>query len=77
MNMKRLYNLLHALASPLRREPVFFVFMYILFVVARIFEQTNSTEPAAVYYLENVFDLYVLCVLLCILPARLRPWEKP
>ncbi len=76
MNMKRLYNLLHVLASPLRREPVFFVFMYILFVVARIFEQTNSTEPAAVYYLENVFDLYVLCVLLCILPARLRPWVK-
>ena len=73
---KNTYSFLKTLASPLRREPVFFVFMYILFVVARIFEQTESPTPAAVYYLENVFDLYLLCALLCILPRRLRPWAK-
>lgn len=72
----RIYSLLKTLAAPLRREAVFFVFMYALFVAARLLEDTTSSKPTAIYYLENVFDLYLLCAVLCRLPRRVRPWIK-
>ena len=64
------------LAAPLRREPLFFVFMYALFVVARIIESPASGTPAYVLYFENIADLYILCALLCAVPRRVRPWLR-
>jgi heptose-I-phosphate ethanolaminephosphotransferase len=64
------------LAAPLRREPLFFVFMYAMFVVARIIESPASGTPACVLYFENIADLYILCALLRAVPRRVRPWLR-
>ena len=42
---KRVYNIFRLLSAPLRREYVFFTFMYIVFIAARIIESPSSREP--------------------------------
>lgn len=74
--LAKVYNAFKILSAPLRRKFVFFVFMYILFVAVRLFEQTHSPVSAWVYCLENVFDLYVLCAVLCIFPRKVGRWLK-
>lgn len=76
MVLHKIYRALRFLATPLRKECVFFVFMYVAFVVARLLEEPTSHTPAYVFYLENVADLYLLCALLCIFPRKIRRWVR-
>ncbi len=71
-----IYRAFRCLAAPLRKECVFFVFMYIVFVAARILESPTSHTPAYVFYLENFADLYILCALLCAVPRKARLWVR-
>ena len=71
-----IYRAFKSLAAPLRKECVFFVFMYIVFVAARILESPTSHTPACVFYLENAADLYILCALLCAVPRKARLWAR-
>ncbi len=71
-----IYKAFGRLAAPLRKECVFFVFMYIAFVAARILESPTSHTPAYVFYLENFADLYILCALLCAVPRKARLWAR-
>lgn len=67
---------MHLLAAPLRREWVFFLFMYIVFVAARLLEQPGAHIPSYIFYLENICDLYIVCALLCAIPPRVRKWVR-
>ncbi len=71
-----IYKVLRCLAAPIRKECVFFVFMYIVYVAARILESPTSHKPAYVFYLENIADLYILCALLCAVPRKARLWLR-
>lgn len=71
-----IYKAFRYLATPLRKEYVFFVFMYIAFVAARILESPTSHTPTYVFYLENIADLYFVCALLCVIPQKARRWIR-
>lgn len=70
------YRLLRLLSAPLRREWVFFLYMYIVFVASRLLEQPGAHVPPYIFYLENACDLYIVCALLCAIPARARKWVR-
>ena len=76
MKPYNIYKAFRCLATPLRKEYVFFVFMYIAFVAARILESPTSHTPTYVFYLENIADLYFVCALLCIIPQKARRWIR-
>ena len=76
MKPYNIYKAFRCLATPLRKEYVFFVFMYIAFVAARILESPTSHTPTYVFYLENIADLYLVCALLCIIPQKARRWIR-
>ena len=76
MKPYNIYKAFRCLATPLRKEYVFFVFMYIAFVAARILESPTSHTPTYVFYLENIADLYLVCALLCVIPQKARRWIR-
>lgn len=76
MKPYNIYKAFRCLATPLRKEYVFFVFMYIAFVAARILESPTSHTPTYVFYLENIADLYFVCALLCVIPQKARRWIR-
>lgn len=76
MKPYNIYKTFRCLATPLRKEYVFFVFMYIAFVAARILESPTSHTPTYVFYLENIADLYLVCALLCVIPQKARRWIR-
>lgn len=66
-----IYKGLRLLACPVRRNFVFFVFVFILISATRGFEGA-APDVTGRYRLELFFDLYVLCALLCLLRGRAR-----
>ena len=76
MKPYNIYKAFRCLATPLRKEYVFFVFMNIAFVAARILASPTSHTPTYVFYLENIADLYLVCALLCIIPQKARRWIR-
>lgn len=76
MSFSKTYRVLRFLASPLRKEWVFFVFMYAVFVAARMLESPTSRTSWYVFYLENAADLYLLCAMLCAFPRKTRCWLR-
>ena len=76
MKPYNIYKAFRCLATPLRKEYVFFVFMYIAFVAARILESPTSHTPTYVFYLENIANLYLVCALLCVIPQKARRWIR-
>ena len=73
---KRVYNIFRLLSAPLRREYVFFTFMYIVFIAARIIESPSSREPRWIFWIENAADLYIICALLMAVPRKARRWVR-
>lgn len=71
----RFYKLLRLLAYPLRRNIVFFAFMFLLFSVTRWFEDVQPDETG-LYHLELFFDLYAVCAVISLLPRRARRWAR-
>lgn len=62
------------LSYPIRKNPFFFLFMYLLVVFTWHYEDLPTTE---VLFYEGLFiDCYLLCVLLVGLPRRISLWVK-
>ena len=76
--LQRITRLLSLVATPLWRNAGFFAFMYVLGVLVNVSELPD--EPNATLYgnlwLELLLDLYLVCVVLTLLPLRLRKWVK-
>ena len=73
-----LHELLPKAVDPIRVNAVFFAFMYVLGVVCEWLTLPH-TRGAKVYdniYLELFFDLYLLCVILTLLPNKIRTWVR-
>lgn len=67
-------RILGGLFAPLRVNALFFVFMYVLGVVCSW--ATQGAKPYAHLYSELFFDLYLLCAVLAVLPAKARLWVR-
>lgn len=63
-------RMLGALSRPLRKNAVFFCFMYLLFVLGACVEPGLSVSPYR--HAELFVDLFAVCLLLGLLPRRLR-----
>ena len=73
-----LYKLLSLVTMPLRKNPTFFVFMYVLGCVCA-WSTLSHARGAKLYdnlYLELFLDVYVLTALLSLLPRVVMPWVR-
>ena len=70
MFKRSLHRLLHCLQVPIRENAVFFLFMLMLGEECIVFEPWNSLRHLSLF--ELVLELYVFCLLLTLLPLRLR-----
>ncbi len=71
---------LNYVLAPIRANCSFFIFMYLLGILVA-YEELPLNNPYAEVY-ENLFpelflDLYLICLLLTILPKRIRQWVRP
>lgn len=60
--------------EPLRRNGAFFVFMYALGLACSWLDYSSSHYDAL--YAELFIDVYALCVVLALLPGRIRLWTR-
>ena len=71
-------NILRWAFEPIRRNGLFFFFMYLLGVVCE-WSTIPPTKGAHIYenlYLELFLDLYLLCIILSLLPKKIRKWVR-
>ncbi|MBR6988708.1 MAG: phosphoethanolamine transferase [Bacteroidaceae bacterium] len=62
------------LSYPIRKNPFFFLFMYLLVVFSFYYEDLPTSE---VLFYEGLFvDCYFLCAILLLLPHKIRSWVK-
>lgn len=62
------------LSYPVRRNPFFFLFMYLLVVFTWYYENLPTTE---VLFYEGLFiDCYLLCALITVLPRKVGIWTR-
>lgn len=71
---KKLLLFLGALSRPLRKNAVFFGFMYLLFVLC--FYAEPGVNASSLRYAELYVDLFAVCLVLGLLPRRLRRWLR-
>ena len=72
------YKLLSLVTMPLRKNPAFFVFMYVLGCVCA-WSTLSHARGAELYdnlYLELFLDVYVLTALLSLLPRVVMPCSR-
>ena len=77
--MKRLSSILGLFWTPLRLNAAFFVFMFVLGWYCTQHEiqlHLQGAKPYALSAPELFFDLSVLCVLLALVPRKLRVWVR-
>jgi heptose-I-phosphate ethanolaminephosphotransferase len=72
-------NSLHAIGiffSPIKKMPVFFVFLFILGLLCLCIEQPLEGMPPAYKYrfIELFTDLYIICLVLSFIPRKIRMW---
>ena len=72
------YKLLSLVTMPLRKNPAFFVFMYVLGCVCAwsTLSHARGTKLYDNLYLELFLDVYVLTALLSLLPRVVMPWVR-
>ena len=71
-------KLIGYVVKPLQVNAPFFVTMYILGVVCAwlCLPHSSSEKIYRHLYTELLVDLYALCLLLSVLPQRIRPWVR-
>ena len=69
-------RLLRLVAEPVRRNWVFFLFMYVLGVACAWIELHPWEKLYGNVWLELFFDLYVICLLLALLPRKVSKWVR-
>lgn len=70
-------KLLEKVGNPIKSNFRFFFFMYLVGIVVAYVELPTNREDVSVYgdlWLELFFDLYIVCVLLSLIPERVRCW---
>lgn len=70
-------KVLEKVSYPIRSNFCFFFFMYLVGIVVSYAELPANREDASVYgnlWLELFFDLYIVCILLSLIPKRVRRW---
>ena len=70
-------KVLEKVSYPIRSNFYFFFFMYLVGIVVSYAELPANREDASVYgnlWLELFFDLYIVCILLSLIPKRVRRW---
>lgn len=75
--MKKIFNIVKVLLSPLKENGVFFVFMYLLGVMTFMIDTYFFNFNIPKYnFLSLVVDLYLLCLILIIMPKRIRSYLR-
>lgn len=77
--MKIVQQLLASLFTPIRKNGAFFVFMYVLGLVCFYSVIPANAKGLKIYGhapAELFVDVYLLCVLLTILPEKIRKWVR-
>lgn len=67
------------LFAPIEKNGAFFVFMFLLGILCTQVEiplHVNGAEPYELSGLELFFDLYIVCVILMLIPRKIRFWVK-
>ena len=74
--LKFLKNIFSTVFCPVQRNATFFVFMYVLGILCEVLTLPDGKWDRLYenLWLELFFDLYVVCILLCLLPKRIRGW---
>ena len=72
MNMF-LNRLIALLSEPVRRNIIFFVFMYFLGIANALIETVSFGFKIPYFvFLSQIFDVYLLCLFVCIFPLKYR-----
>src|SRR5574344_1519142 len=77
--ISQLARLVSWVFSPIRTNFCFFCFMYILGLTCALNEITLHVKGATPYplsALELFFDLYIICVILAVIPQKIRKWIR-
>lgn len=77
--IKQVVNLLNKAYQPIKGNASFFFFMYLIGIVVSYEELPTNNPDATVYsnlWLELFFDLYIICLLLSLIPLKVRRWIR-
>ena len=77
MNWKNCITKFLSLAfTPIRRNANFFAFMYILGVITALVTLPPKHDLYDNLYLELFFDIYTVCIILALIPRKIRFWVR-
>ncbi len=75
--MKHLEKILNIVLRPIQKNLIFFIFLYLLGILTMMIEVwTLNFKIQRFNFFSWVFDLYLLCILLMILPSKVRIWGR-
>ena len=77
--IKYAVSLLNKAYQPIKDNASFFFFMYLIGILVSYAELPTNNPNAAVYsnlWLELFFDLYVICIILTLIPLKVRRWIR-
>ena len=77
--IKHAVNLLNKAYQPIKDNASFFFFMYLIGILVSYAELPTNNPNAAVYsnlWLELFLDLYVICIILTLIPLKVRRWIR-
>lgn len=76
---KTVIGVMNKAVMPIRRNGLFFFFMYVLGLLVSYLELPQHKPMAEVYdnlWIELFFDLYIVCLILSFFPQKVRPWLR-
>ena len=77
MNWKKyITKFLNLAFEPIRKNANFFAFMYILGVICSVVTLEKNKELYENLYLELFMDLYLVCIVLALIPKKIRFWIR-
>ena len=77
--IKHAVSLLNKAYQPIKDNASFFFFMYLIGILVSYAELPTNNPNAAVYsnlWLELFLDLYVICIILTLIPLKVRRWIR-
>lgn len=75
--MKQIEKILSMILRPIRENLIFFIFLYFLGILTMMIEVwTLHYTVQRFNFFSWILDLYLLCLLLTILPYKIRKWVK-
>ena len=75
--MKQIEKIISILLRPIRENLVFFIFLYLLGILTMMIEVwTLNYKIQRFNFFSWIFDLYLLCLIITILPQKIRKWGR-